>query len=311
MIGKEKLKGHGIILIVNVLFAINLSVSKSLIPTHMAPEALTLLRILFATLMFWILSCFTKQEKLPLKDLGLLFVCACAGIAFNQSLFMVGLNLASPVDTSIIATASPIYVMLLAALILKEPITKKKVGGVMLGVAGGVLVIFSSTHAGDQSSHIDGIMFIVSSNLLYSIYTVISRPLSQRYSAVTIMKWMFLFSAIMLMPFMYSHLLEAPAFHHDTTDWPELIRILFVLIGGTFIPYLLIPMSLKRLRPTTVSMYSYVQPIIASLLAVMIGQGSFTIMKLFSILLVFSGVYLVTQSKAREDVEREKQLSGK
>ncbi|MDR2119974.1 MAG: DMT family transporter [Tannerella sp.] len=309
MIGKEKLKGHGIILVVNVLFAVNISVSKSLIPAGMAPEALTLLRIFFAVAMFWLSSLFVGREKVALKDLGLLFICSCAGIAFNQSLFMEGLNLTSPVDASIIATAGPIYVMLLAALILKEPITKQKVFGVALGVGGGALVILSSAGSDDRSSSLGGDMLIVTSNLLYSIYIVISRPLSRRYSAVTIMKWMFLFSMLMLTPFMYRHVLDAPAFRHSAIEWGETLRIVFVLLGGTFIPYLLIPMSLKRLRPTTVSMYSYIQPIIASLLAVAVGQGSFTVDKLLAALLVFTGVYLVTMSKAREDVEREKRQS--
>lgn len=306
MIGKEKLKGHSIILMVNVLFAVNISVSKSLIPVNMAPEALTLLRILFATAMFWLSSLFVKREKVSLRDFGLLFLCACTGIAFNQSLFMTGLNMTSPVDTSIIATAGPIYVMLLAALILKEPITKQKVAGVLLGMAGGALVILSSAHSDDRSSSLNGDMLIVSSNLLYSIYVVISRPLSQRYSAITVMKWMFLFSAIMLTPFMYRQVLDAPVFRADAMEWTSLVRIVFVLLGGTFIPYMLIPMSLRRLRPTTVSMYNYIQPIVASLLAVMVGQGSFTVDKFISTLLVFAGVYLVTMSKAREDVERGK-----
>jgi drug/metabolite transporter (DMT)-like permease len=273
----------------------------------MAPEALTLLRILFATAMFWLSSLFAKGEKVSFRDFGLLFLCACTGIAFNQSLFMTGLNMTSPVDASIIATAGPIYVMLLAALILKEPITRQKVAGVLLGVAGGTLVILSSTHSGDRSSSLGGDMFIVSSNLLYSVYVVISRSLSRRYSAITIMKWMFLFSAVMLTPFMYRHVFEAPVFQPGTMAWPSLVRIIFVLLGGTFIPYMLIPMSLKRLRPTTVSMYNYIQPIIASLLAVMVGQGRFTVDKLIATLLVFAGVYLVTMSKAREDAEREKQ----
>ncbi|MDR2680214.1 MAG: DMT family transporter, partial [Tannerella sp.] len=267
MIGKEKLKGHGIILTVNILFAVNISVSKSLIPANMAPEALTLIRILFATAMFWLCSLFVKREKVPLGDFGLLFLCACTGIAFNQGLFMTGLNMTSPVDASIIATAGPIYVMLLAALILKEPVTKQKVAGVLLGVAGGTLVILSSTHSGDRSSSFGGDMLIVSSNLIYSVYVVISRPLSRRYSAVTIMKWMFLFSTVMLTPFMYRHVLDAPVFRPGAMEWTALTRIAFVLLGGTFIPYLFIPMSLKRLRPTTVSMYNYIQPIVASLLA--------------------------------------------
>lgn len=308
MLGKEKLKGHGLIFIANVLFAINMPISKYLLPEHVAPEALTLLRMLFACVMFWITSLFVAKEKVSLKDLGLLFICAMCGIAINQSMFIAGLNRTSPVDASIIATAGPIYVMLLAAIILKEPITKQKAFGVLLGVIGGVMLILSSTQADSKSGDFRGDLMIVFSNFMYSIYAVVSKPLSQRYSSVTIMKWMFLFSSIVLLPIMYRQVLEMPAFYRDTIDWKETSAIFYVLMGATFIPYLLIPMSLRRLRPTTVSMYNYVQPIVASFIAVMVGQDTFTVGKFFSTALVFTGVYLVTQSKSREDMERESKV---
>ncbi|MDR2118842.1 MAG: DMT family transporter [Tannerellaceae bacterium] len=302
----EKIKGHILIFLANILFAVNISISKFLIPFHLTPEALTLLRVLFGCIMFWITSLFIPYEKVPLKDLGILFLCALCGITLNQSLFMSGLNLTSPIDASIIATAGPIYVMLLAALILKEPITGQKIFGVLLGVAGALMLILSAGPADNQDSGLGGNLRIVASNLLYSVYVVLSRPLSQRYSAVTIMKWMFLFSAVILFPLMYRQVEDAPAFHREALDWNELGAIFYVLMFATFIPYLLIPMSLKRLRPTTVSMYNYIQPIVASLLAVLIGQDSFSTEKLLSAALVFAGVYLVTQSKSREDLEREK-----
>jgi drug/metabolite transporter (DMT)-like permease len=220
------------------------------------------------------------------------------------------LNLTSPVDASIIATAGPIYVMLLAAVILKEPVTGQKAVGVLLGVVGAVTLILSSSQGGGQAGGLPGNLRIVCSNLLYSVYVVLSRPLSQRYSAVTMMKWMFLFSAVILIPFTYRSALETPAFHRDAWVWGEAGAIAYVLLLGTFLPYLMIPMSLRRLRPTTVSMYNYIQPIIASLLAVMLGQGSFSWEKLLSALLVFTGVYLVTQSKSREDIERAKAGKG-
>ncbi|MDR1556485.1 MAG: EamA family transporter [Tannerellaceae bacterium] len=303
----EKLKGHLLILITNVLFAINIPISKFLIPVHIRPEALTLLRIVSGCLLFWIASLFVPREKVAPKDLGMLFLCALCGIAFNQSLFMAGLNLTSPVDASIIATAGPVYVMLLAALILKEPITKQKALGVFSGVAGAITLILSSAGGGMEGGGMEGNLRIVFSNLLYSVYVVLSRPLSQRYSAVTIMKWMFLFSAVMLLPFMYRQVLEAPAFHREIPDWSEWGALVYVLLLGTFLPYLMIPMSLKRLRPTTVSMYNYIQPVVASLLAVCLGQGSLSWAKLFAAALIFTGVYLVTQSKSRADIEKENQ----
>ena len=289
----EKLKGHILILITNILFAVNMPISKYLLPAHVPPEGLTIMRMAFACVMFWIVSLFTVKEKVPLKDLGMLFVCALCGVGINQGLFIVGLNRSSPVDASIIATAVPIFVLLLAAVILK-------------GVSGGLLLVFSSTHAIDSISSLDGDMMMIVSGLMYAIYLVLSKPLSLRYSSVTMMKWMFLFTTLTLVPFTFRHVLDAPAFHREVWDFTELGAIFYVLFGATFLPYLLIPMSLKRIRPTTVSMYNYVQPIVASFIAVMIGQDTLSWQKVLSAVLVFTGVYLVTQSKSREDMEKGK-----
>lgn len=306
MKNNEKLKGHILILITNILFAINMPVSKYLLPMHVSPEALTIMRMGFACMMFWIVSLFSTYEKVAVKDLGMLFICALCGVGINQGLFIWGLNTTSPVDASIIATAVPIFVMILAAFILKEPITRMKSLGVLVGIAGAVSLILQSTHSSGQTSSLEGNLMITVSGFIYSVYLVLSKPLTLKYSAVTIMKWMFLFSTITLLPFTFSYVLEAPAFNHTVFDYKELGAIFFVLFGATFVPYLLIPMSLKRIRPTTVSMYNYVQPIVASQIAVFVGQDHFSVQKLFSAALVFGGVYLVTQSKSRADIEREK-----
>ena len=305
----EKLKGHILILITNILFAVNMPISKYLLPAHVPPEGLTIMRMAFACVMFWIVSLFTVKEKVPLKDLGMLFVCALCGVGINQGLFIVGLNRSSPVDASIIATAVPIFVLLLAAVILKEPITRKKSFGVFMGVSGGLLLVFSSTHAIDSISSLDGDMMMIVSGLMYAIYLVLSKPLSLRYSSVTMMKWMFLFSTLITLPFAIESIWNTPAFHKEAFDGQELGAIFFVLFGATFVPYLLIPLALKRIRPTTVSMYNYIQPIVASFIAVFIGQDSFSVTKLVSAALVFSGVYLVTQSKSRADLEQQNSQS--
>lgn len=302
----DKLKGHLLILAANILFAVNMPVSKYLLPLHVSPEALTILRMSFAAVMFWISSLFVPYQKVSLKDMGLLFVCALSGVGFNQGLFIWGLSSTSPVDASIIATGVPIFVMILAALILKEPITRQKALGVLMGIGGAVSLILQSNHASGQAGSLGGNLLITFSGFIYSIYLVLSKPLTQRYSAVTMMKWMFLFSTLSVMPFTVGHILESPAFHHATPDYGEMGALFFVLFGATFIPYLLIPMSLKRIRPTTVSMYNYVQPIIASLIAVLAGQDRFSLWKFLSAALVFLGVYLVTQSKSREEM-----LAGK
>ncbi|MBP7486356.1 MAG: EamA family transporter [Parabacteroides sp.] len=310
MMTKEKYTGHVLILIVNILFAINITISKSLLPDQISPEGLTLLRMLFASVMFWITSLFTTREHVTRKDLGLLFLCSMTGIALNQGLFLFGLSQTSPIDASIISTASPIFVMVLAAIILKEPITRLKAFGVMLGATGAIALILSSIQVATGQSNMFGNLLCITSSFSYSIYLVIAKPITQRYSSVTMMKWMFLFAAIVISPFTYQNLLETPAFH-GTISFQNIASILYVLIGATFIPYLLIPMSLKRIRPTTMSMYNYIQPMGASTIAIIIGQDTFSIVKLIAAAFVFGGVYMVTQSKSREDIEKAKEEKNK
>ena len=199
--------------------------------------------------------------------------------------------------------------MILAALILKEPITRMKTFGVLLGICGAISLILQSTQGSNQASSLGGNLLITVSGFMYSIYLVVSKPLTLKYSSVTMMKWMFLFSTLITLPFAIESIWNTPAFHKEVFDGQELGAIFFVLFGATFVPYLLIPLALKRIRPTTVSMYNYIQPIVASFIAVCIGQDSFSVTKLVSAALVFSGVYLVTQSKSRADLEQQNSQS--
>ena len=232
MMNQEKLKGHLLILAANILFAINMPVSKYLLPEHVQPEALTSMRMSFACVMFWITSLFVPYEKVPLKDLGLLCLCALCGVGLNQGLFIWGLNTTSPVDASIIATAVPIFVMILAALILKEPITRMKTFGVLLGICGAISLILQSTQGSNQASSLGGNLLITVSGFMYSIYLVVSKPLTLKYSSVTMMKWMFLFSTLITLPFAIESIWNTPAFHKEVFDGQELGAIFFVLFRG-------------------------------------------------------------------------------
>ena len=267
------------------------------------PEAITIMRAIFACMMFWLVSFFMPKEKVLPKDLCLLFVCALCGVGINQWLFVIGLKNSSPVNASIIATAVPIFVLLLAALVLKEPITAKKSLGVFLGVSGGLLLVFNSTQTTSGTNSLWGDMLMLLNQLMYSVYLVLSKPLSRRYSSVIMMKWMFLFSTLALAPFCLQYMQYVPMFHRETFNVSQLYALLYLLFGATFVSFMLIPMALKQIRPTTVSMYNYVQPIIASAIAVAVGQDTFSMQKLLSAALVFVGVYLVTQSKKRKDIE--------
>ena len=307
---KDKWHGHIAIFAANILFGINIPIAKTLMPEWIDPVGLTFLRMSFGALAFWAVSLFTLNEKVGKKDLLILFFCAILGTTVNQLTFIEGLGMTSPIDAGLIVTMNPVMVMLISALVLKEPITSKKAGGVLIGACGALLIIWQSYtinqgHGGSLMGNLLCFISVVS----YATYLVISKPIAQRYSPVTLMKWMFLFSTLITLPFAIESIWNTPAFHKEVFDGQELGAIFFVLFGATFIPYLLIPLALKRIRPTTVSMYNYIQPIVASFIAVFIGQDSFSVTKLVSAALVFSGVYLVTQSKSRADLEQQNSQS--
>jgi Permeases of the drug/metabolite transporter (DMT) superfamily len=299
---QDGIKGHIMILIANILFAVALPVFKFLLSSGFPPEAIVIMRVTFACIAFWTVSLFLPKENVDRKDILRLIICALCGVCLNQLFFVIGLVTASPINASIISTAVPIFVMILAALILKEPITKMRARGVFLGVCGGLLLVLTSYHGVNRAGSVRGDLLIAFNNLLYSFYLVLSRPLSQKYSPITLMKWMFLVSVIVLAPICSSHLKDVPLFYKATFNAAQLLGLLYLLLGSTFFAFLLTQFALRYIRPTTASMYNYVQPIVASTIAIAAAQDHFSWVKLFSTALVFIGVYLVTKSKKRSDV---------
>lgn len=295
------MKGHILILTANILFGISVPVFKYLLNIGTSPEAIAFLRAAVTCVLFWLLSLFLPRQRVTVRDLGLLAVCGLCGVGINQLLFVVGLRMTSPVDGSIIASATPIFALLLAAVILREPVTKRKLLGVMLGVCGGLLLVFGSAHATSGGSSVLGDAMIAVNYMVYALYLVLSRSLAGRYSAVTIMKWMFLVATVALFPFSAGELGHVATFHASAFRPMQLYGLLYVTVGSTFIAFLLVTCSLKSLRPTTVSMYNYVQPMVACIVAIAVGQDVFSILKLGSLLLVFTGVYLVTTSRRRHE----------
>jgi drug/metabolite transporter (DMT)-like permease len=288
-------------LVVTIIFGLNIPLSKSLLPVTISPEGLTLSRIFFAAVAFWIASLFVKYEHVPLKDHGFLLVGAFCGVMFNQGLFIIGLNQTSPIDASIIITVGPLFAMIFAALILKEPITLMKVGGVLVGGCGAILLVYSGHNNISAQSSLTGNLMIMTSSMIYAFYLVITKPLTTRYSPITMMKWMFLYGAILLTPLFYHHILESKLIHEP--EIKPVLQMIYTLFGATFITYLLLTMAQKRLRPTTISMYNNLQPLIASFAAIVVGMDHFSVVKLLAGMLIFSGVYLVTQSKSKADLE--------
>ena len=295
-----KTKGVLLILAANIFFAINMPVSRELTPEWINPFGLSQFRISFAFLSFLLLSLFIKDSSngFTLKEHLILILAGLMGTAANQLSFLAGLSMTSPVDASLIITITPIITMLFAALIIKEPISFKKASGVIIGMSGAAIILYTARYGHfEQSGTLKGNLVVLISCFVYALYLVIIRPLMTKHSPVHIMKWTFFYGAIIALPFTFDKLsINQGA---STTEWMQLG---YALVFGTFAAYLLVAFSLKLLRPTTVSMFNYIQPLIASSIAIVFGQDILNWTKPVSALLIFIGVYLVITSKSKADL---------
>ena len=295
----RKSYGHVTALFANAIFGLNMPVTKALLSGRMTPMGYTMSRVLFAATVFWVTGLFMKKEKVLPKDMLFIAAGGFFGFILSQFLFAISQQHTTPVHYSMIAALGPVIVMLLAALFLHEPISRMKVFGVLLGVGGTLLLIFQIGISGNGHSDLSGIALALASNTAYAVYLIITRSVSQRYSPLTLMKWLFLFTALMLLPFGLKELLHQPVYRGlATTD--EIMMVAYVLVASTAVAYFLIPFALKQLRATTVSIYMNLQPIVASIAAICIGQDTFTWDKPVALCLVIAGALVVTNSPAKE-----------
>ncbi len=300
-------KGHASMLGANTMWGLMSPISKFImLGGAVTPLVVTDLRIGGAMILFWIASLFQKPEHVEHRDLASLFFASLLAIVFNQGCFIFGVSLSSPGDASIITTSMPLWAMILAAFILKEPITGKKVLGIAAGASGALLLILGSRQnaqaaavaSGDTA--IWGDLLVLAAQLCYALYIVLYKDFVNKYSLITIMKWMFTYSFICTLPFSANDLL--------LTDWAslkqlEVLGLAFIVIGATFVSYMLIVVGQKNLRPTVAGMYNYIQPLVACIVAVCWGLDSFNFTKGIAVVLIFGGVYLVTASRSRKEME--------
>lgn len=255
--------------------------------------------MIIGTAAFWFLSLFFKTEKVSKKDMWLIFVGAICGLAGTQLAFAEALRYASPSYISLISAMGPLVVMLLAAIFLKEPISVRKVVGVLFGIAGALLIILFSFSAADANNGPIGHLLCFVNILFYAVYLLITRNVSLKYSPVTLMKWMFLFCTFICVPIGIPFIHQSPMLYGNAPT-SAYFDLTFVVVLATVVAYFLVPKALHYLRPTTVSMYSNLQPIITSTVAIVLGQDVFTWNKPASLVLIAFGVYLVTTSRAKD-----------
>jgi len=292
----QQLKAHLAIAASNVIFGLNVPVTKTLLDKYLDGFGLSFLRIAFAMAAFWALAIFTPRERVAPRDLLLLAVASVFGITLNQLSFVQGLSYTTTIDASIVITITPVLVMCLAAVALKEPISLLKVLGVVMGAGGALIIILHNASLSLSGDNMLGNLLCFCSSLSYAIYLIISKPLVARYSPATIMRWMFLFATAMMAPMAAPHVAQVAWSGVSAGGY---LLLLFTLLGATFLTYLCIGYTLRYLRPTTLSMYNYVQPLVASLVAVALGLDTLGWYKLAAAVLIFAGVYLVTKSRKR------------
>lgn len=293
----SKLVGHGAMFCANAMWGLMSPLAKFAMSCGaIGAFAVTELRIVGAAALFWIASFFQRRERVSGRDMMKLFAASMLAIVFNQGCFIFGVKLASPVDASIITTSMPLIALALSAVFLKEAINAKKVIGIALGASGALMLVVGASNSGSENGvsgiYILGDLLVLFAQFSYALYIVLFKNLVGKYSPITIMKWMFTYSFLATVPFSYGEL--------AATNWNMaagvILALAFVVVGGTFGSYMLLAVGQRRLRPTVAGMYNYIQPLVASIVAICWGMDSFSLSKLIAAMLIFGGVYMVTAS---------------
>lgn len=295
----KKLQAHSAIFLANTIFGLGVPVTKLLLDSWVTPMGYMASRSLGACILFWIIAAFLPKEKVEKRDLITILFGGLLGFVISQSLTAWALDYTSPVYFSLIATLTPIAVMLCAALTIGERITPKKSVGVLLGIAGAVLMVLMSQSLGSGKNDLLGITLAILSVLTWAIYLIITRNVAEKYSPVTQMKYVFLISAIVTVPIALPEL-PLNALYTSAWGWDGIVEMLFIVVCATALGYFLIPFAMKYLQATTVSIYTNLQPVIASFVAILLGQDLLTWDKPVAGILVLLSAYIVTQASSSE-----------
>ncbi len=290
----SKILAHSALLSANLIYALNYTLAKDVMPNYIQPSGFILLRVITAIILFSVCYTIFVKEKIYSKDLKLFFLCGIFGVTINQLLFFQGLNLTTPINAAIIMTTNPLLVIVISLIYLKEQITIKKIAGVFLGILGATTLILNNGSLDFNNNFMKGNIFIFLNATSYALYLVLVKPLIKKYNAVTVMMIVFLFGSIFVIPFGFKELISVEWMVMPKTI---VLEVLFVLIFTTFFAYLLNSSALKKLNPTTVSTYIYLQPILASVFAILLHSDQIDATKIVSITLVFFGIYLVSVDK--------------
>jgi drug/metabolite transporter (DMT)-like permease len=292
----SKTKAHIAVLIANLIFGAGYAVIKTITPAYLAPYSLNVVRVVVSLILFWSLLMFKpSRASIDKKDIPLFILCGLTGVAINQIMFVKGLSLTSAIHSSLLSLATPIFITIIALWLIKEKFSINKFFGLALGIGGGSLLVLVKDVQSSNSSSLLGDMFVLINAVSYAFYMVIVRPLMEKYNALHVLRWVFTFGALFILP------IALPDF--IATDWSvfgiaQWTALAFVVLFVTFLSYLFTVYGLQELGPSVTGAYIYTQPVFATIIAMVFAGEHFTIIKALAAVLIFAGVYLVNRKKA-------------
>jgi drug/metabolite transporter (DMT)-like permease len=277
----------------SAIYAVNHTIAKGLMPDVIQPYGFILLRVGGAVILFWVVGIFYPSEKIEPRDWKRIIACGFFGMVLNMLMFFKGLSLSTPINSSVVITIAPVLLLILSAIFLKERITWLKFIGISLGLVGALLlVVFGlKTQANAPNIPLGNMLFIINATS-YSVYLILVKPLVGKYSSITLMKWFFLVAVIVNIPIGINEFLEVA--------WTQLsaltiLKLAFVVVGTTFLTYLFNIYALKQLSPSTIGVFMYLQPILATFFAIIAGADTLTTLRIAAAALIFLGVFLTTR----------------
>ncbi len=280
---------------VSLIYGVTFTIAKDVMPAYVGAYGFILMRVGGSAILFWLLWFFMPKEKIALNDFPRIIAAALFGVALNMLTFFKGLSFTSPISAAVIMVTTPIIVLVLSAVIMKEKMKKRKITGILLGLIGTAFLILYGKSIGNAPNAGFGNFLVFVNAVSYGFYLIIVKKLMTKYNAFTFVKWIYFFGFIMVLPFGFE---EFAAVNWQIMPTDIIWKISFVILFSTFLTYLLNLLSMKELKPTTVAVFIYLQPLFATIFAIGLGKDDLNPVKIISALLIFTGVYLVTQKKS-------------
>lgn len=281
--------------LVSIIYGVTFTIAKDVMPKYVEPFGFITMRVGGSVLLFWLVSFFGPKEKIALEDFPRIAAAAFFGVALNMLTFFKGLSYTSPIMGAVLMVTTPMIVLILSAIIMKERMQKRKIFGIILGLAGTVtLILYGKSMVNAPNATLGNLLVFINA-ISYGFYLILVKKLMDKYNAFTFVKWIYTFGFIMVLPFGWS---EFDAINWTTIPMVIFWKIGFVVVFSTFLTYLLNLVSMRELKPTTVAVFIYLQPLFATIFAVSLGKDELSLVKLLSAVLIFAGVYLVTQKKS-------------